>query len=76
MKVTADDAPTLLVHGNKDVLVPIEHSKNILLLFEKAKVPCKLVTVEGAGHAFTPEQIMDIIFPATIAWFEEYQKAK
>jgi acetyl esterase/lipase len=76
LKVTADDAPALLVHGDKDVLVPIEHSKNILPLFEKAKVPCKLVTVEGAGHSFTAQQIMDIIFPATIAWFEEYLKAK
>jgi acetyl esterase/lipase len=76
LKVTADDTPTLLVHGDKDDLVPIEHSKNILTLFEEAKVPCKLVTVEGAGHLFSPQQTKDVITPATIAWFEEYLKAK
>jgi enterochelin esterase-like enzyme/acetyl esterase/lipase len=76
LKVTADDAPTLLIHGDKDDLVPIEHSKNILPLFEKAKVPCKLVTVEGAGHSFTPQQAKDIIAPATSAWFEEHLNEK
>jgi acetyl esterase/lipase len=76
LKVTADDAPTLLIHGDKDVLVPIEHSENIVPLFEKVKVPCKLITVEGAGHGFTPQQQIDIIAPATIAWFEEHLKAR
>jgi acetyl esterase/lipase len=76
LKVTADDAPTLLIHGDKDVLVPIAHSKNIMPLFEKVGVKCKLVTVEGAGHSFTPAQLKATIIPALIEWFEEHLKAK
>ncbi|MBI2481159.1 MAG: alpha/beta hydrolase [Planctomycetia bacterium] len=36
--VTADDAPTLLLAGDKDDLVPIQHSRNIQSAFETAKV--------------------------------------
>ncbi len=76
LKVTADDAPTLLIHGDKDTLVPIEHSRNIVPLFEKAGVPVKLVTVEGAGHGFTPKQNHEVMTPALMAWFEKHLAAK
>jgi acetyl esterase/lipase len=76
LKVTADDAPTLLVHGDKDVLVPLEHSKNIVPLLEKAKVPCKLVVVEGAGHGFSPKQNKEIVLPAMLGWFDDYLKKR
>lgn len=72
LKVTADDAPTLLIHGDKDALVPIEHSKNIVPLFEKARVPVKLVTVDGAGHGFTPAQNKETVGPALQGWFDKY----
>ena len=56
------DAPTLLIHGDKDELVPIEHSEKMLAAMQKAGVDCKLVVVRrgprfhpeaepGAGHA-------------------------
>jgi acetyl esterase/lipase len=76
LKVTADDAPTLLIHGDKDTLVPIEHSRNIVPLFEKAGVAVKLVTVEGAGHGFTPRQNQEVMAPALMAWFEKHLAAK
>ncbi len=50
--VTSDDAPTLLVHGDKDELVPIWHSEKIVAAFETAKVPHELITIEGADHGF------------------------
>src|SRR5205085_7250734 len=68
LHVTADDAPTLLVHGDKDLLVPIEHSRNIVPLFEKAGVPVKLVVIEGAGHGFSPTQNQETVTPALMAW--------
>ena len=74
LKVTDKTVPTLLIHGDKDMLVPIEHSKNILAALENAKVPCKLVTVEGAGHGFSPEQNAKVVAPALMAWFEKYLK--
>ena len=58
LKVT-ESAPTLLIHGDKDLLVPIEHSKNILEALEKAKVPAKLVIVEGAAHGFDQAESRD-----------------
>jgi len=76
VKVTAKTAPTLLIHGDKDELVPLEHSRNILPVLEKAGVPCKLVVVEGAGHGFSPAQNKDTVLPAMLGWFDEYLKAK
>lgn len=76
LKVTADDAPTLLIHGDQDTLVPIEHSRNIVPLLEKAGVAVKLVTVEGAGHGFTPKQNQEIMAPALMAWFEKHLAPK
>jgi acetyl esterase/lipase len=72
LKVTSKSAPTLMIHGDIDKLVPIEHSKNMLDALKKAKVPAKLVTVEGAGHGFTPKQNQEIVAPAMAEWFDKY----
>jgi acetyl esterase/lipase len=74
LKVTGKAPPTLLIHGDRDELVPIEHSKNMLAALEKAGVPCKLVTIEGAAHGFSLEQNEKIVRPATTAWFDKYLK--
>ena len=71
LHVSADDAPVLMIHGDKDLLVPIEHSQNIVPVFEKAGVKSKLITIEGAAHGFSPEQTAKTVGPAMIAWFEE-----
>ena len=63
LKVTGKSTATLLIHGDKDGLVPISHSKNMLAALEKAKVPCKLLTIEGAAHAFSPKQNQDVVLP-------------
>jgi acetyl esterase/lipase len=76
VKVTGKSAPTLLIHGDKDVLVPIEHSTNIVPVMEKAKVPCKLLTIEGAGHGFSPKQTKDVVLPAMLDWFDKYLAKK
>jgi fermentation-respiration switch protein FrsA (DUF1100 family) len=44
--------PLLLIHGEKDDLVPVEHANK---LFEKAGEPKKLVIVPGAGHRLRVE---------------------
>jgi len=75
-KVTEKAAPVLLIHGDKDELVPIEHSKNIVPVLEKAKVPVELVVIEGAGHGFSAKQNTDTVNPATMKWFDTHTKAK
>ena len=69
VQVTSDDAPVMMIHGDKDVLVPIEHSLNIEPLLTAAKVSHELVTVEGAGHGYSAEQNRDIVQPAMMRWF-------
>ncbi len=76
LKVTEKTAPTLLIHGDKDTLVPIDHSTNIMPVLEKAKVPCKLVTIEGAGHGFSAKQDRDVVLPAMLGWFEKHLAKK
>src|SRR5262249_20426168 len=63
LHVTAQTAPSLLIHGDRDELVPIAHSTNFLAGMQEAKAVCKLVTVEGAGHSFTPQQDRAIVLP-------------
>ncbi len=71
LHVTQDDAPTLLIHGDKDLLVPIEHSLNQRAAMEKAGVPCELITIEGAAHGFKGEDAQRAL-KAQVAWFEKY----
>jgi acetyl esterase/lipase len=69
LKVTDKSAPTLLIHGDKDALVPISHSQNFLAAMEKVNAPCKLVTIEGAGHGFSAKQNQSTVSPAMFEWF-------
>lgn len=76
LHVTEDDAPVLLIHGDKDLLVPIEHSEKIMPVFEKAGVKSELLTIEGAAHGFSPEQNVKYVLPAMVGWFETKLRAE
>lgn len=69
--VTSDDAPALLLHGDKDTLVPDKHSKEILAAFKEKNVPADLVMFPGAGHGFGGADQTKAA-SATVAWFEKY----
>ncbi|MBI4570114.1 MAG: alpha/beta hydrolase [Planctomycetes bacterium] len=51
--VTADDPPTLLIHGTADILVPIIQSRLMLARLKEAGVEAELLEVEGADHGFS-----------------------
>ena len=69
--VTPDDAPTLLIVGAKDDLVPVEHSRKIQAEFDDKKVPNKLTEFENAGHGFAKEDMISA--QAEMAnWFEKH----
>ena len=76
LKVTPQAAPSLMVHGDKDELVPVEHSRRMVAALEKAKVPCELIVIEGAGHGFSPKQYADVVTPALLGWFDKYLATK
>ena len=75
LKANDKTAPTLLIHGDKDELVPFHHSTKMLAVLEKEKVACKLLTIEGGGHGFTPKQ-NEVVLPAMLDWFEKHLAKK
>ena len=50
--VDACDAPVLLLHGDRDRLVPLEHSEAMVVALEEKGVPVELVVFPGQGHGF------------------------
>jgi acetyl esterase/lipase len=50
--VSADDAPTLIYHGDADTLVPIQQSTTMVERLKRAGVDARLVVKRGAGHGW------------------------
>ncbi len=70
--VTGDDAPTLIIHGDADQLVPLQQSELIMEKFKEASVPAELVVKKGGGHGW-PTIMAD--FKTIADWFDKYLKA-
>ena len=69
--VSADDPPTLIIHGDADVLVPIQQAESIVAKLKEVGVPAELVVKKGAGHGWANmEKDMETI----AAWFDKYLK--
>jgi acetyl esterase/lipase len=68
--VSPDDPPTLLIHGDKDDLVPISNSQRIYDAFQQNKVKTQFITIEGAGHGFRGDDGKRAT-AAMVSWFEE-----
>ncbi|HEX5446548.1 MAG TPA: alpha/beta hydrolase [Pirellulales bacterium] len=69
--VTKDDAPTLILHGDADTLVPLQQSQIIVEKFKEAGVPVKLIVKEGAGHGLWPS-MLTTDFGTIATWFDTY----
>jgi acetyl esterase/lipase len=50
--VTADDPPTLIIHGDKDFLVPIQQAETMIAKLKEVGVPAELVVRKDAGHGW------------------------
>jgi len=46
-----DDPPVMQVHGDSDVIVPIEHAKNLHQKLEAIGVESELVVIPGGNHS-------------------------
>ena len=67
--VSADDPPTLIVHGDADKLVPIQQAELVVDKLTKAGVEAKLIRKPGASHGW-PGMDKD---QATMAdWFDAH----
>jgi acetyl esterase/lipase len=69
--VTQDDPPTLIIHGDKDPLVPIQQSERIIEEFKKAGVETKLVVKKGSGHGWLG---LDKDVSQFADWFDKHLK--
>jgi acetyl esterase/lipase len=69
--VTKDDPPTLIIHGDKDLLVPLQQSERIVDEFKKAGVETRLVVKKGAAHGWLGLE-KDLLQLAD--WFDRYLK--
>jgi acetyl esterase/lipase len=69
--VTKESPPTLIYHGDADLLVPIQQAELIIAKFKENKVPCDLVVKKGAAHGWAG---MDKDLAAMADWFDKYLK--
>ncbi len=70
-QVSPDDAPTLIIHGDADKLVPLQQSTLIVDKLKAAGVENKLVVKPGAGHGWlTMAADMETIAD----WFDAHLK--
>ncbi len=74
LQVSADDPPTLLIHGTDDGTVPLSHSERVHAAFKEARVETELIIMEGAGHGFRGEQATQAT-AARVKWFVEHLSA-
>jgi acetyl esterase/lipase len=59
--VTKDDPPFLIVHGDKDPLVPHNQSELLREALQKAGVAVSLYTVTGGGHGGFRDPQVDVL---------------
>jgi len=68
--VTKDDPPVLLIHGDKDLTVPLQQSEILKAKCEEVGLPVELVVKPGGGHTWWPG-ILDQYQPVN-SWFDRY----
>jgi acetyl esterase/lipase len=71
--VTADDPPTLIIHGDADQLVPIQQAESLVAKLQAAGVEAKLVVKPGASHGW-PDIVND--YQQIADWFDSHLKTR
>lgn len=71
--VTSDDPPTLIAHGDADLLVPIQQAEIIIDKLKAANVPAELIVKKGAAHGWAGMDKDGITFAD---WFDKYLAKK
>ncbi len=71
LHTSSDDPPTLMVHGDKDWLVPLWHSEKMCEALKARGVDSELLVIKGAGHGFSGED-GERANKAWVAWFEKH----
>ena len=69
--VSKNSAPTLIIHGDKDKLVPIQQSELLKPKYEAAGVPFELVVKKGGDHGWNG---IDKDLTTFADWFDKQMK--
>ena len=72
LHVSADDPPTLLIHGDADALVDFNNSELMHSALVANGVETGLVVIEGAGHGFRTAEDRAQASDALVGWFVEH----
>jgi acetyl esterase/lipase len=72
--VSAKCCPVLLVHGDRDHMVPVEQSRLMKAALDEQNIPNRLIIVPGAGHNLTkvPQQQVDQVYAQSVQWLKAY----
>lgn len=70
--VSRSTAPTFIVHGEKDELVPAQQAELFVQRCQALQVPAKLLVREGKGHGWN---FMEDL-PAIADWFDQHLGAR
>jgi acetyl esterase/lipase len=68
--ITSNMPPTLILHGNKDPLVPIQQAETFVAKAHEAGATAKLVVKDGQGHGWLVDLPNDL--EMFTDWFDQY----
>ncbi|MFO0823236.1 MAG: prolyl oligopeptidase family serine peptidase [Gemmataceae bacterium] len=68
--------PTLILHGNIDLIVPIKHSELLCKSLTDASVPVEMMTVPFAGHGGWNDREMTKAANAAFKFLDKHLKNK
>jgi acetyl esterase/lipase len=72
LQVTPDDAPSLVIMGEKDKLVPSAHGLWIRKAFLQSNVQSKLIIMPGAGHGLEGAKNWERLILEALEWYDKY----
>lgn len=68
-------SPVLIIHGDKDAIAPLEHSRRLYNMIENSgRTSANLMVIEGEDHAFnfSPSAATDESWQATVSWLDRH----
>jgi predicted esterase len=74
--LSSDDPPSLLINGEKDIMVPIASPDSFYKALLKAGVDSKFIILPGAGHDSHNKENSEILQRETLNWLEKYLNVK
>ena len=69
--VSPSAAPSLIVHGDSDPVVPVVEGETMHAALTKAGVPASFIRIQGAGHAFGGADL-ERVNAAMVQWFQRH----